>query len=108
VESREGFLPTQIGGFAMAAPAAAREENEVSANPEAWAQALTLSCKLTLDMPLPGFRVADLLGLRPRSVINSHWRAGADVPLRVNGKVIACGEFEVVGDHLAVRLTELA
>jgi flagellar motor switch/type III secretory pathway protein FliN len=31
-----------------------------------------------------------------------------DVPLRVNGNVIGWSEFEVVGDTLAVRLTELA
>jgi flagellar motor switch/type III secretory pathway protein FliN len=91
----------------MASPATARSENEFPADAEAWAQALTLSCQLTLDLPLPGFRVADLLRLQPRSVINSHWRAGTDVSLRVNGKVIASGEFEVVGDRLAVRLTEL-
>jgi len=91
----------------MAAAAPAIRESEPNLNPEAWAQAQTLSCQLTLDMPLPGFRVADLLHLQPRSVVNSRWRVGADVPLRVNGKLIGCGEFEVVGDHLAVRLTEL-
>ncbi|MBZ5574129.1 MAG: FliM/FliN family flagellar motor C-terminal domain-containing protein [Acidobacteriia bacterium] len=91
----------------MASPATAKSENELATDSDAWAQALTLSCRLTLDMPLPGFRVTDLLRLQPRTVINSHWRVGTDVPLRVNGKVIASGEFEVVGDHLAVRLTEL-
>ena len=93
--------------WGMAATATAPSENQSVVSSEAWAQALTLSCQLTLDMPLPGFRIVDLLRLQPRSVINSHWRVGTDVPLRVNGKLIACGEFEVVGDHLAVRLTEL-
>lgn len=91
----------------MAAPAVAKCDTDPTVNPEAWAQALTLTCHLTLDMPLPGFRIADLIHLQSRSVVNTHWRVGADVPLRVNGKLIGRGEFEVVGDHLAVRLTEL-
>jgi flagellar motor switch/type III secretory pathway protein FliN len=45
--------------------------------------------------------------LKPSSVINSHWRVGTDIPLRLNGELIASGEFEVVGNNLAVRLTEL-
>ena len=76
-------------------------------DPEAWAQVLPLPCRLTVDVPLPGFTVADALGLRRSSVINSHWRVGADIPLRLNGELIARGEFEVVGNHLAVRITEL-
>jgi len=74
---------------------------------EAWAQALTLRSSLTVDMRLPGFTVRDALQLQQNTVIDSHWRVGTDVPLRVNGKLIASGEFEVVGKHLAVRVTEL-
>jgi flagellar motor switch/type III secretory pathway protein FliN len=58
-------------------------------------------------MPLPGFTVRDALQLQKDLVIDSHWRVGTDVPLRVNGKRIASGEFEVVGNHLGVRVTEL-
>jgi len=76
-------------------------------NSEAWAQALTLQCSLTVDMPLPGFTVRDALELQKNAVVDSHWRVGTDVPLRVNGRLIACGEFEVVGNRLAVRVTEL-
>jgi flagellar motor switch/type III secretory pathway protein FliN len=87
---------------AVVAPA----ENSV-AHPEAWAQVLPLPCRLTVDVPLPGFTVADAVRLRRGSVINSHWRVGTDIPLRLNGELIARGEFEVVGNHLAVRITEL-
>jgi len=82
-------------------------DDEAPANAEAWLQAMALRCELTVDMTLPGFKVADVLRLQKNSVINSHWRVGSDVPLRVNGKLIARGEFEVVDSHLAVRLTEL-
>ena len=47
------------------------------------------------------------LGLRRGSVINARWRVGEDIPLRLNGELVACGAFEVVGNHLAVRLTDL-
>jgi len=91
----------------MAEQAAAPQPAPKPAQLETWKQALTLLCSLTVDMPLPGFRVRDALQLQKNAVIDSHWRVGTDVPLRVNGKLIASGEFEVVGNHLAVRLTEL-
>ncbi len=82
--------------------------NPTVTEPDAWRHVLCLPCQLTVDLPMPGFTVADVVRLRRSSVINSHWRAGEDVPLRLNGELIARGEFEVVGNHLAVRLTELA
>jgi len=82
-------------------------ESDAAASSETWAHALLLCCKLTVDLPFPGFTVADMLRLQPDSVIHAHWRAGADVPLRVNGTLLAHGEFEVTGDRLAIRLTEL-
>ena len=82
-------------------------DEEGPANAEAWLQAQTMRCELTVDMTLPGFRVADVLRLQKNSVINSNWRVGSDVPVRVNGNLIARGEFEVVDNHLAVRVTEL-
>ena len=83
-----------------------REASPIPA--EAWAEALTLRCQLTVDMPMPGFKVADVLRLRREAVIDAHWRVGTDVPLRLNGRLVARGEFEVAGNHLALRLTELA
>jgi flagellar motor switch protein FliN len=73
-----------------------------------WAHVRDLPCKLTVDLPLPAFRVMDLLALEPGSVIDTHWPVGNDVPLRVNGELLAWCEFEVVENRLAVRLTELA
>jgi len=73
-----------------------------------WSQVQMLMCELTVDVPLPGFRVADVLGMGRHAVLNSRWRVGNDVPLRINGELVAFGEFEVVGERLAVRLTELA
>src|SRR5262249_29439711 len=73
-----------------------------------WQPVLDLPCQLTVDLPLPAFHVSDLLQLQAGSVIGTQWQLARDVPLRVNGTLIGWSEFEVVGDRLAVRLTELA
>jgi flagellar motor switch/type III secretory pathway protein FliN len=73
----------------------------------AWQQALNLHCELTVEVPLPGFKVGDLARLAARVVIPSQWRVGDDVPLRINGQLIAWSEFEVVHGRLAARITEL-
>lgn len=72
-----------------------------------WQRVLSLPCLLTVDLPLPDFTIADLLKLRLGSVVNAHWRIARDVPLRLNGTMLGLTEFEVVGENLAVRLTEL-
>ena len=69
---------------------------------------LDLVCELTIDLPLPRLHVSDWLALREQSVIDSRWRVGNDVPLRVNGVLLGWCEFEIVENRLAVRLTELA
>jgi hypothetical protein len=86
---------------------ASAQSQPPKARSQAWEKALALVGKLTVDMPIPGFTVSDALRLQNKSVIDAHWRVGADIALRVNGRLIAGGEFEVVGSHLAVRLTEL-
>lgn len=73
-----------------------------------WSHLDDLGCDLTVDVPLPEFRVADWLALCPRSVIDTRWRVGTDVPLRVNGELLGWCEFEIVENRLAIRLTELA
>jgi flagellar motor switch/type III secretory pathway protein FliN len=86
---------------------AAENKPETGAAP-AWAQVQDLPCDLTLELPLPGFKVRDLVQLRAGSVLDSEWKVGADLPLRVNGTLIAWGEFEVVAERLAARVTEIA
>ncbi|HEX3819436.1 MAG TPA: FliM/FliN family flagellar motor C-terminal domain-containing protein [Candidatus Sulfotelmatobacter sp.] len=73
-----------------------------------WQPVMDLPCQLTVQVPLPNFRVGDFLALRLGSVIASAWVVSRDVPLRINGTLIGWGELEQAGKHLAVRLTELA
>jgi flagellar motor switch/type III secretory pathway protein FliN len=100
--------PGQLLGEAVAAaspePGAERETQE----DRRWKPVLGLPCELSIDLPLPGFKIADLLKLRVGAVIEAHWRVAQDVPLRLNGTLIGWSEFEVVGSRLAARLTELA
>ena len=100
---------------AVTAPVAAEQTGEAVAVRAAeaqsdarWKPVLDLGCELTVDLPIPGFKIAELLKLKKGSIVNAHWRVGHDVPLRLNGAAIGWIEFEVVGRHLAVRLTELA
>lgn len=92
----------------MAATAIA-EASETGASPvEPWAHLLDLVCEVTVDLAVPGFKIGDLLQLGEGSIINSKWKISSDVPLRVNGGLVAWCEFEVVVDRLAARITELA
>jgi|HubBroStandDraft_1064217.scaffolds.fasta_scaffold477150_2 flagellar motor switch/type III secretory pathway protein FliN len=91
-----------------AAGAAVRSAESEAQSDELWRPVLGLGCELTVDLPMPGFKIADLLKLHKGSIINAHWRVGRDVPLCLNTTLIGWIEFEMVGGNLAVRLTELA
>lgn len=84
------------------------QATDAEAEERRWRPVLGLPCQLTVDLPLPAFKVADFLALRVGSVIGTGWRVGHDIPLRVNGTLVGWGEFEGSGAKLAVRLTELA
>jgi len=73
-----------------------------------WLRVGPLPCLLAIEISVPGFTVADLVRLAPGRVIATRWTVGQDVPLRINGELIAWSEFELVQNRLAVRLTELA
>jgi len=65
-------------------------------------------CRLSLEVPISRFTVGDLLRLRPGSILSSNCHHTSDIPLRANGLLIGWTEFEVIGNRLAVRITELA
>ncbi len=73
-----------------------------------WEQSGILPCTLSVDLKVAEFTVRDLFKLAAGMVIESVNASGADVPLVVNTRVIGWAEFEVSGEHLAVRVTELA
>jgi flagellar motor switch/type III secretory pathway protein FliN len=67
-----------------------------------------LPCTLALDIPVVKFTVGDLLGLVNGSIVETAYHQSSDLPLRVNGQLVGWTEFEVVGERLAVRLTDLS
>ncbi|PYV80204.1 MAG: hypothetical protein DMG93_19470 [Acidobacteria bacterium] len=73
-----------------------------------WKQVQMLPCHLNVEARVPGFTLQDLLNLRKQSIVRSQLATSTSPPLRVNGEVAGWCEFEVLGNRLAVRLTELA
>lgn len=67
-----------------------------------------LPCTLVLEIPVVRFTVGDLLGLTTGSIVETAYHQSSDLPLRVNGQLVGWTEFEVVGERLAVRLTDLS
>ena len=74
----------------------------------AWPMIARLPVLLAVGIPLRGFRVCDLLGLRCGQTIESTWTSSEDVPLKVGLVQLGWGEFEVVEQSMALRLTRLA
>jgi len=92
----------------MAASEAVERAEGALARSEAWAGALLLPCRLGVELPVPHFTVGDLLRLELNSIIDTGQAEGSRVPVAVNGQAIGWGEFDVLGDRLAVRLAELS
>ena len=74
---------------------------------DAWAQAMDLPCHLSVEVRVPDFTVGDLLKLAVNSILDTRYRDGSHVPIRVNGQMLGWAEFDVMDDRLAVRITEL-
>ncbi|HUZ94106.1 MAG TPA: FliM/FliN family flagellar motor C-terminal domain-containing protein [Edaphobacter sp.] len=65
-----------------------------------------LPCTLTVELPVARFTIGDLLALAEGSIVETACHHTSDLPLRVNRLLIGWSEFNVVGDQLAVRITE--
>ena len=63
--------------------------------------------ELDVAVPIPDFRVRNLLALSPGQVIESAWGHGEDVPLASGTVRLAWSEFEVIDSQLAVRITRI-
>ena len=72
-----------------------------------WKRVMEVPGELSVQLKIPALRLRDLLCLRIGSVIDTRWSLSTDVPLLVNGQLIAWSEFEAIGEQLAVRLSEL-
>src|ERR1700741_3667551 len=69
--------------------------------------AAKLPLQLDLRIPLPSFRVQNLLSLEKGQVIETAWQHTEDLPLWSGGVHLVWTEFEVVAQKLAARVTRL-
>ncbi|MGD0426563.1 MAG: FliM/FliN family flagellar motor switch protein [Candidatus Acidiferrales bacterium] len=88
----------------MPAPAAAAAGEPA----DSWGELLQVSTTVTVDVPIAKLTVRELFQLQKGSVLASTQLSGVQVPITVSGRLIAWGEFQVSGDHLALRVVELA
>ncbi len=73
-----------------------------------WPLLSQLPTKLTVSIPIANFKVSDLLALTLGEVVHSLWAKEEDVPVRIGAVLVSWSEFEVVEQHMAIRLTRLA
>ncbi len=100
------------GAVPAAGVASMRSANVPDASPmeehAAWPMIARLPVTLAVTIPLRGLRVRNLLSLRTGQTIESTWSATEDVPLKVGALQLGWGEFEVLEQEMALRLTRLA
>ena len=72
-----------------------------------WQLLALLPLKIDAAVPMPHFKVRDLLALHTGLSISSLWKVSEDVPLKIGDVEFGWGEFEVVEQRMAVRLTRL-
>jgi flagellar motor switch/type III secretory pathway protein FliN len=101
--STTSAIPMIEAKRAMAAPSPDRPQDREPGEFLPW-----LPCTLALDLPVVNFTVGDLLSLTNGSIVETAYHQSSDLPLRVNGQLVGWTEFEVVGERLAVRLTDLS
>ncbi|MGB2592292.1 MAG: FliM/FliN family flagellar motor C-terminal domain-containing protein [Candidatus Acidiferrum sp.] len=91
----------------MATVPASPKEIPVPVSEELWEEANWLPCLLSVDLPVQSFTVRELLRLEPGIVLETKNANSADVPVVVNAQRIGWAEFEVVGQRIGIRITEL-
>lgn len=89
------------------AAAAEAETKESGSKDDPWGQVAGLRCTLSVDLPVAGFKVRDLLALDVDSVVDSHQNATSQAPVWVNGARVGWAEFDVLRTRLAIRISEL-
>jgi len=93
-------------GDQIPAPTETKNEPSVPAV-DTWAGVETLPCTLSVSLPIGGITVRDLLRLEVNSIVDSRQWAELPLPVWVNGVIVASSEFDLAGERLAVRITEL-
>ena len=88
-------------------PASVSSMATIEEHPD-WPLLSRIPMRLIAGIPLPNFRVKDLVGLKPGQLLSSTWLSTDDVPLKIGSVQLSWSEFEVVEQRMAIRLTRLA
>jgi len=73
----------------------------------AWQAVEWLPIQLSVALPIPNFRVRDLLALDAGQTIATEWPNGDDLPLSIEEVQLGWVEMETVEQEMAVRITRL-
>ena len=74
----------------------------------AWPVLSRIALPLAVQVPLNRIKVRDLLRLSEGQILASVWSHTHDVPLTAGAVRLAWSEFEISGEKIGVRLTQLA
>lgn len=74
----------------------------------AWGAISRLPVLLDVSIPVERLRVRDLFSVQPGRIIRTRWNSTADLPLSTGALRLAWGEFDILNDKIALRLTRLA
>jgi flagellar motor switch/type III secretory pathway protein FliN len=75
---------------------------------DVWGEILSVTAMVSVEVPIVGLTVRELFRLEKGFIIASSQFSTANVPMIIGGKLVAYGEFQVVGENLALRVAELA
>lgn len=105
----ESIIPANPEETVAPAVAAARRPWVMRIEEHAlWSPLSRMTVATAAGIPLSGFKIGDLLRLAPGQIVESKWSHTEDIPLKAGRVQVAWTEFEVVDQHLMVRLTRLA
>lgn len=93
------LTPMETEGIVTAAESAPGQDR--------WASVTMLATAVMVAVPIPAFRVRDVLALKPGCILSSAWRGDRDVPLLAGDVQFAWTEFEVMDESLSARITRL-
>ena len=91
----------------MAAVSQMIGQGQPEISPNLWEEAGWLNCQLTVELPVHGFTVRDLLHLSVGLIVETQWKSSEDMPLCACKRQIGWVECEAFGESLGVRVTEL-
>jgi flagellar motor switch/type III secretory pathway protein FliN len=72
-----------------------------------WGDIVAIPAKLSVETPFANLTVRELSVLEKGSVLATRHGAGTPVPVLAAGVFIGWGEFQVVGEKLALRIAEI-